>query len=343
MSRVRDLASILTASSSMATDTEVSAVSAQIPVNVAGKNFVINGGMDIAQRGTSLTGVNGYSLDRWLVNGFGTNSNISVGQFLISTLIPGLRYYMRVAPTTSNTQNFWISQSLETHEVIRLASKQVTLSFYHRMPFAFTGTWSAAVSFSTGTDANLHYPAASTTIFAENLNGTAGWQRYTRTFTVPANATSLAIQFQTTNNVLNTSMFDLTGVQLEIGSVATDFSRAGGDFQGELAKCQRYYWRYGGENVYQFFGNGLAPSTSGVYYFINNPVPMRVGPTSIEFASLAAYDGPNAIVVSNLILDRPTRNGAFLFATVSGTTQYRPYMITTNNNANGYLAFSAEL
>jgi hypothetical protein len=263
----------------MATDTEVSAVSAQIPANVAGKNFVINGGMDVAQRGTSLTGVNGYSLDRWLVNGFGTSSNISVGQYLISTLIPGLRYYMRVAPTTSNTQNFWISQSLETHEVIRLAGKQVTLSFYHRMPFAFTGTWSAAVSYSTGTDANLHYPASATSIFADNLSSSAAWQRYTKTFTVPSNATSFAIQLQSTNNVLGTAMFDLTGVQLEIGSVATDFSRSGGDFQGELLKCKRYY--------FEGFIAMISGGTNGIHGF-QHMYSMRVTP-SINFE----YDSTN--------------------------------------------------
>jgi hypothetical protein len=343
MSRVRDLASILTASSSMATDTEVSAVSAQIPANVAGKNFVINGGMDIAQRGTSLTGVNGYSLDRWLVNGFGTNSNISVGQYLISTLIPGLRYYMRVAPTTSNTQNFWISQSLETHEVIRLASKQVTLSFYHRMPFAFTGTWSAAVSFSTGTDANLHYPAASTTIFAENLSGTAAWQRYTKTFTVPANATSLAIQLQSTNNVLSTAMFDLTGVQLEIGSVATDFSRAGGDIQGELAKCQRYYSTSiaTGFTITDFSGMNQGSSsavawcspgsTNDAFTNIQYPVPMRSAPTFNIYSAGNRTSGSmrdnvtgSDITVSNYTIQAGNNKG-FNYMSGMSATSGRPY------------------
>jgi hypothetical protein len=257
---------------------------------------------------------------------------------------------MRVAPTTSNTQNFWISQSLETHEVIRLAGKQVTLSFYHRMPFAFTGTWSAAVSFSTGTDANLHYPAASTGIFAENLSGTAAWQRYTRTFTVPANATSLAIQFQTTNNVLNTSMFDLTGVQLEIGSVATDFSRAGGNIQGELAACQRYYWRSESGSGEQKFAQGPAYASG---YLISNPinlpVSMRVKPTSLDYGGSlwlqrdASQGGNNITSIGVMSAYSNTKQVVLDIQVASGLTAGTYYELKANNSTNAYIGLNAEL
>jgi hypothetical protein len=318
---------------------------------VAGKNFIINGGMDIAQRGASLTGINGYCLDRWFLNGFGTSSNISVARNLISGLIPDVRYYMRIAPTTSSTQNFWLNQTIETDEVIKLAGKTATLSFWYRMPFAFTGIWSASVVHSTAVDTNLNFPTSSTAIFADNLSGTAAWQKYTKTFVVPATANSLSVQLQTTNNVLSTAMFDITGVQLEIGSSATQFSRAGGDIQGELTKCQRYYQTNypssfsPGSNMpnmspsYDFGSialaarmvvggtNGANRSRSAIYTF---PVEMRSVPT-IQYwdwvGNASRYSGGNfdsSRSNDNLSVDAfggpvPSNKG-LAFQTVSGSS-----------------------
>jgi hypothetical protein len=360
MSRVRDLASILTASSSMATDTEVSAVSAQIPTNVAGKNFVINGGMDITQRGTTLNGVQGYNLDRWVVNGFGTTNNYSVSQLLVSGIIPGIRWYQRIASTTTNVQNFWLSQSIETNEVIKFAGQTVTLSFYYRMPTNnFTNAWTVNTIYSTGTDANLHYPAASTTITAENLSNTIYWTRYTKTFFVPATATSFAIMLNSTNSIVNSALFDITGVQLEIGSVATPFSRAGGTIQGELALCQRYYYRAGGEfsyprlnstTNYPFFGTAVATSSTQAYGVLSLPVPMRTYPSSLDLLSAGSYrllTGNANYTLSGIALD-----GSYAFASTttvglgfstSGLTTNNFYYVVGNFAPTAYIGVSAEI
>lgn len=353
MSRVRDIANILSGNTSMATDAEVSsAISSQ---SMAGKNFVINGGFDFFQRavtptsGTTVSGGSGYSIDRWIVWNTAGNGSIVTSRQLSG--LTGIQYCARVQRPSGNTSGLnFFAQPMETSNSIPLAGKTFTFSFYARKGADYSNTTSSLnveVWQNTTTDGSIQTveTGSRSTAGSGVFVLTTSWQRFSFTSTFSSTTTQVAPVFYgvTSGTAGANDYYEITGVQLEIGSTVTTFSRAGGDIGGELRLCQRYYWRFGGENVYQFFGNGLAPTTAGVYFFINNPTPMRIGPTAIEFAGLAAYDGPNAITVSNLILDRPTRNGAFLFATVANTTQYRPYMLTTNNNANGYLAFSSEI
>jgi hypothetical protein len=319
---------------------------------ITGRNYFINGGFDVWQRGTDIT-TSGYSADRWILDWVnpGYTAGIS-GRLVRSTDAPPGMLYSASCYSTQATGFLLIQQPIEYLNAADLAGKVVTLSFYIKRVAAISGGF-LSIRYDNGgitqdgfSGSLRDYSGAD--ILSDLSTIPTSWTRYSSTFTVPSGAINglragIFLRSITGITTSGQEIVRIAGIKLEIGNTATPFSRAKEDIQGELAACQRYYWRFGGENVYQFFGNGLAPTSAGVYYFINNPVTMRVGPTSIEFASLAAYDGPNAIVVSNLVLDRPTRNGAFLFATVSGTTQYRPYMITTNNNANGYLAFSAEL
>jgi hypothetical protein len=326
MSRARDLGSLINST-------------------VAGKNFVINGGMDIAQRGTTLNGVQGYNLDRWIVNGYGTSTNYSVSQLLVSGIIPGIRWYQRIASTTTNVQNFFMSQSFETNEVIRFAGQTVTLSFYYRMPTNnFTGSWGVQTLYSTGTDANLHYPAASTTITADSLSNTVYWTRFTKTFTVPISATSFSIALNSTNNVVNAALFDITGVQLEIGSVATPFSRAGGTIQGELAACQRYFERMAATSIDSTFGMGVAYLSTSPIIHIQWQVPKRIVP-SISFAGTWEVVGGNSVIgltSPNLGANSTTVFACQMGGTSSGLTQGQAQLLRAGIDAP-YIDISAEL
>ena len=212
----------------------------------AGKNFLINGGMDFFQRNT-WAGSSNWSLDRWFVTNYGSNQNgMTVTQ---GTTNPpaGFKYYMKVLTASTTYTNCTIAQSLETIDVLRLAGKTVTLSFYYRVPIAWTYNWGYNVFYSTNTDQNLN-PSVSGNVTVSSSSGVIvtnvvnnTWTYVTKTFTVPSNATSLAVEFEQYNNIISGSEIDITGVQLEIGSVATPFSRAGGLIGLEQQLCERYY------------------------------------------------------------------------------------------------------
>jgi hypothetical protein len=95
----------------------------------------------------------------------------------------------------------------------------------------------------TGTDQNPLTGYTGQVVTAGTKTLTATWQRFTYTQIVPATATEISLDFYftPTGTAGAADYFEITGVQLELGSYATTFSRAGGTIQGELAACQRYY------------------------------------------------------------------------------------------------------
>ena len=88
------------------------------PLQAAGKNFLINGGFDIWQRGISGLGA-GYVADRW----YSATSTTSQDTTKVAA---GCQYSMKV--TTSTTTAIAIYQSIETANSVALAGKTVTLS-----------------------------------------------------------------------------------------------------------------------------------------------------------------------------------------------------------------------
>ena len=204
------------------------------------RNAIINGGMDIYQRGSISAA--GYALDRWYFSTYGTSWNsLSVTQ-QTSGAPTNFRYYMRVAAGSATSTNISFGQSLETHNVIKLAGKVVNLSFYYRVNTNFSTAFTVTPVFTTGTDANISTVPNGTAIgSAQTVTNTTAWTRFSYSFTVPSNATSFAIQFWNNNNTVSTASLDITGVQLDAGSVATPFEFE--DYGVTLAKCQRYFNR----------------------------------------------------------------------------------------------------
>ena len=243
-------------------------------------------------------------------------------------------------------------QGLETINSVPYAGKTVTMSFYARAGANFSPTsnaFNAMIYTGTGTD---QFPTGYTggaSVGLTTFNITTTWVRYSITGTIPTTATEFGTYFYwvPTGTAGTNDYVEITGVQVEVGSVATPFKTYAGTLQGELAACQRYYWRYGatGGYVYAGFGSGSAASTTQATIIVQNPVPMRVAATSIDGSTLALTDGVNAAVsvTSTTLAQVNELQNAILANVASGLTQYRWYRLASNNSANGYLGFSAEL
>jgi hypothetical protein len=221
MTRARDLASISPG------------------VQTTFRNKIINGDMTISQRNIPSSTSASYTLDRWYASGFGQSGTISVTR---STATPPTNfiYFQRVAQASATTTNFFITQSLESDAVIPLQNKTVTLSFRYRNNVNTTNQWTVGIYHSTAIDAALIHPGVTrTTAGTKTLTNSSSWVSDSLTVSIPSNATSLAISFETVNSTVNGAQFDFTGVQLEEGSVATPFEQL--PTGTELALCQRYY------------------------------------------------------------------------------------------------------
>jgi hypothetical protein len=234
MSRARDLGSLINSSA-------------------AGKNFIINGGMDIWQRGTTHTFAGTsyqYMPDRWrFVRGnFTTGATISRQITGDINNLPNLQYCARVQRDSGNTSTQYMefATTLETANSIPLAGKTVTFSFYARKGANYSevnSNISVIAIYGTGTDQSQENFTSRTGFIGTNVTLTTTWQRFS--FTGNINAAAKGIGFLTAYTPTGTAgaadYFEITGIQLEAGSVATPFCLAGGDVAGELAKCQRYY------------------------------------------------------------------------------------------------------
>jgi hypothetical protein len=340
---------VLVADSAASTGLAWKSYGAQV---VAGKNAVINGGMDIWQRGTSITGTSGipYTADRWQVTRVGATGYTITRQSSGATL-PEIQYCLRAQRDSGNTNTTLLGAfySVESVNSIPFAGKTSTLSFYIRAGANYSGG-AVTVEFSqgTGTDQNIISGGftGKTNVGSSSVTLTTSWQRVTITGTVATTTTQLGLQFYytPTGTAGAADYFEITGVQLELGSTATPFSRAGGTIQGELAACQRYYRRWTAGTAYgtlSMFGTGLS-STQAIC-----AVPimtMRVTPTSVDYANINAGDGTNSYAVTALSLNQGNENAVWLLATTaSGLVQYRPTSLVGSNNTAGFIGLSAEL
>jgi hypothetical protein len=243
------------------------------------RNAVINGNMDVWQRGTSFTiaaGTPQYTVDRWTnyFNGTGTIAQETTVKPATSA------FSLKITATATSADNA-IFQLIEEKNMARFRGKTVTLS----LKLAGTATISPSITLAysttandTLTNTNIAISASSTTTPAINASTFVTW---VLTYAIPTTAKTLRIGILS-NAVVNTNVLYVSEVQLEAGAVATPFEFE--DYGTTLAKCQRYYWRsatglttdansrhahFRRLNAYQMIATGHCAF----------PVPMRTEPT----------------------------------------------------------------
>ncbi len=321
---------------------------------LSSSNPVLNGAFDIWQRGTTITSVGTfvYSADRWQVvtDGVGTTAQVTRQTTSDSTNLPFIQYCARIARTTTGTNDIYFAQSFETINAIPYAGKTITLSFYARKGSGYSAASSqliVKIDSGTGTDQNVltGYTGGASPINS-SATLTTTWQRFTFTGTVSATANEFGIYFKNTpvGSTTTNDYYEVTGIQIDVGSVAQPFRRAMNTIQGELAACQRYYWRSSSNSAYAGMGLGIARLTTAISVQITHPVTMRVNAPTLEYANLEYSDGVTSISpVSMVVAQSSSRMAVLDDAGISGATQFRPYFLRNANNTAGYIGFGAEL
>ena len=267
------------------------------------RNKIINGKMEIAQRGTSFPAIaNGtYSLDRWKYLNTSTAVVTASQQFDVPS--NEFQNSLRVAVTTADTSiaagDFsFLVQAVEGYNARDLLGRTFTISFWARS--SKTGTHCVSLS-NSATDrsyvAEYAINTANTWEFKSitvsgglTTAGTWGWANGIGVETRFALAAGPSFQttagaWQTGNflatanqvNCLDTidNIFAITGVQLEVGSVATPFEHR--PIGVESALCQRYYLNMGGVVLSPCGTAGSGQPVTPVWYPF--PVHMRASPT----------------------------------------------------------------
>lgn len=321
----------------------------------AGKNRVINASMQVAQYGTSTSlaiGGKGYACDRW--KGYATAaastlSRVATGD---TTNLPNIQYATRFQRNSGQTGTglLYLAQSFETLNSIPLAGKSVTFSFYARAGANYSVASSAlgATLYSgTGTDQNWIDVAytGQATVAGGNVTLTTTWQRFTYTGTVSASATELAIVFGAapTGTAGANDYFEVTGIQLEVGSTASPYAPNGATYQAELTACQRYYWRSGGTEA---LGSGNVTTSTTFDYLVKFPVTMRTSATCATNSGTAYFyagigSGGFSSTSTNTFFVASNSSVISRFTGTGFTVGQSGYVQT--NNAAAYLEASAEL
>lgn len=262
----------------------------------AGKNAVINSAFQVWQRGTSIaTNSYPYTADRWMSGRAGGVGGGTVSRQTTSdtTNLPNIQYCARVQRDSGNTStatsNF--GQPFETVNSIPFAGKTVTLSFYARKGANFSGSSDQIQVYlvtGTGTDQNgitSSYTGAVNAINGQNATLTTTWQRFSFTATLASNITEMNITLNATyaGTAGAADYYEITGVQLEVGSVASPFKTQGVTFQGELAACQRYFQVIGGvSSGFPIVTGYVSASSQTLRWPISFPVQMRTAPTATK-------------------------------------------------------------
>lgn len=342
----------------------------------AGRNKIINGNFNVWQRGTAFNGLTSLTktADRWI---WSKNTTAATVNVTASTDVPsavGANYSLLITQTATTDSSvdagdrMILYQGIEGYNVLPFKTGPFTLSFWVKTNRPTSGSERYCVGMANaGPDA--HY-------IAEYQVTTTGWEK--KTITVPALATGIGTwNFGTgggiylmfnlmagstyqaapnvwasgntcaTSNQVNFcatagNTFQLSQVQLELGSTAEDFEYL--LYPHELALCQRYYWRiWPGTAAYGYVGQCYSTTNAEILI----PLPtMRTNPTGglsaySDFVLWQAGSGGSSLTSSSYSSNYSTFLrlraivGASLAAGDCTTLQF--------NNANAWLDADAEI
>ena len=343
--------------------------------SLSNRSLIINGAMQVAQRGTVVNAGNEYGgPDRYK---FGKND----GAYTISQesdvpsgsgFAKSYKIDVTSAASSTGTQYVFLRQMIEGQDLQHLkkgtsSAESLTLQFWVKS--TKIGTYVVQL-YDIDTSSNRQICKTYT------VNSSNTWEYKTITFagdTTGAfdsdNAASLEINWWLyagstyTSGTLQTSWgaysnantavgqvnaadstsnnIFFTGIQLEVGKNATDFEHR--SYGEELARCQRYYYEYPKGNTYNIIANGLANTSTNALFHFQYPVPMRSAPVIAASGNWQVIDGQSHSVSGFSAITDATELTGRVDATSSGLTAGRACMLRNNNDATATFSFNAEL
>jgi len=314
------------------------------------RNIIINGAMQVAQRGTSTTNVSSsgyYSCDRMQFVQSGRDQfEITVSQdsdspdgfsnswkmqtTTVETAIDSTEYVLfrtkiegqdlqHLKYGTSNAQqltlSFWVKSSIAaTYAVylyqpddVRIIGSTYTInsaSTWEYKQITFSGDVTGIIDNNNGE--GLHVVCVLAAGSGMRTTDNTSWSAYA--------SGKLAYGHTDTANTLLTTLnatWQITGVQLEIGSEATPFEHR--PYADELQRCQRYFYKDSTSN--HFLRSFNASSTGDWYEDYPLPVSMRATPT------WTAQLGGDVSKVNAVSIFGKTNKSGYVIFTVNSTGQ----------------------
>jgi hypothetical protein len=334
------------------------------------RNRVINGDMRVAQRGTAaVTASNAYPVDRFYTGYLGTGTFSAQQSATAPTGFSNSMLWTTTATgtnTATNAVNF--NQKIEGYSIFDLGwgspeAKTVTLSFWVKASVA--GTYNLSI---VNYDYTYSYVApytvsaintweqkvitiAGPTVGIWNANNDFGiqvrWDLGSGTnYSTTANTWTSGNYARTTNQVImrltSGSNWSVTGVQLEVGSVATPFEVL--PYEKQLELCQRYFARLSSlSGNFVGFGAGCSQTTANAIVYVKYPQQMRSAPT-ITQSNCAIFNTAARAIAAMGTTNYGSDSLMINIGTAAATqTVGQGVMLTGNNNASAYIDLNAEL
>lgn len=323
------------------------------------KNYLINGNCAINQRDNTtdtLTTSAKFPVDRFFARRSSGSSGASY-EVLTATTLTSLPNGIRIQRTAADsaTDTLIAGQTIETVNSIGLQGSTVTFSFWARKGADFSAASDALqVRVYTGTGTNQTglgsaYTGTATPI-SSNATLTTSWQRFAFTATLATGATQIQVvtQYVPVGTAGAADYFDVTGFQLEVGSVATPFNLAGGgQREAELSLCRRYYERWTSLSAYMRIGSGYAVSGTQARVTVYFKTAKRVGPTSSDNLFTALIDSSNdtAYTLTSYSINQANAESVTLTvnATSASFTAGEVVELVSNNVTGAYQGYNSEI
>ena len=303
------------------------------------RNVVINGAMQVAQRGTSTASITGsayYTADRWdsvlttmgtwtqsIENDAPTGSGFrkslkmlcttadaspaAADRVVIRTILEGQnvqQFLKGTASAKSFALSFWVKSNVTGTYVIGLYDNDNTRSVSASYTVSASATWEKkTIIFPADTTGAFDNDNAASLAIEISLGAGSNFTSGTLNTTWASHVAANYYVGQTNVAAATSNYWQVTGVQLEAGAVATPFEFE--DIGVTLEKCQRYYQKSWNLDIVPATSNAIAglvfssSNTTLSQGHSNGYIPFRVSMRSGPTVTIYGYSPATAGVVSN--------------------------------------------